>query len=82
MKTMRKANPTLELTQSELDVLEAALQTQIKILSLGAEAGATAAQTGLNDVKQVLARIAPLRKSEETTKPRQMSWLMRSLRLS
>lgn len=78
---MQNNDAALELSQSELDVLESALQTQIKILSLGAQAGAEPAQSGLNEVKQVLARIAPLRKSAQKAQGAQMSWLQRSLGL-
>ena len=57
----------LDVTQKDLEVIEAALQTQFKILGVEANAGGTGALERLNDVKRALAKIdqqaAPVEKT-------------------
>jgi hypothetical protein len=47
----------LDVTKKDLEVIEAALQTQFKILGFEANAGGAAALERLNDVKRALAKI-------------------------
>lgn len=53
---MNKHTP-LNLTADELATIEAALNTQVKILNMQAGAGLPHALTQLNQVKRVLARL-------------------------
>lgn len=48
---------TIDLTKQDLDVIEAALQTQEKILSVQSRAGGKAARARLNDIKGLLRRL-------------------------
>ncbi len=48
----------LEISQQELAVIETALHTQSKILTVQAGAGGRAARQRLNEVKSVLAVVA------------------------
>jgi len=48
----------LDFNQSQLEVIEAALHTQSKILNVQASTGSRAARTKLNEVKTVLAQIS------------------------
>jgi len=48
----------VEVSAQELAVIEAALHTQSKILDVQAGVGGSAARAQLNEVKQVLARLA------------------------
>ncbi|MEM7521846.1 MAG: hypothetical protein AAF307_12515 [Pseudomonadota bacterium] len=49
---------TLHVSQEEIEVIEAALQTQSQILNVQATAGGNAARTRLNLVKSILARLS------------------------
>ena len=51
-------NQKLEISQQEIEVIEAALHTQSKILKVQANAGGRAAFDKLNEVKRTLAHIA------------------------
>ena len=55
----------LEISQDELAVIETALHTQSKILTVQASAGGRIARDRLNAVKQVLARVAQHRVVED-----------------
>ncbi|MGB5865705.1 MAG: hypothetical protein WBG95_15570 [Sulfitobacter sp.] len=57
MDTMKK----LEISQTEMDLIEAALETQAKILRMQASAGGHGAREQLNEVKRVLATVASQR---------------------
>jgi len=46
-----------DLNAKDVDLIEAALETQSKILSLQANAGGSGARLRLNNVKRVLAKI-------------------------
>ena len=59
----------LEISQDELALIEAALHTQSKILSVQASAGGSKAVGRLNEVKRVLSAIAQQRAPETRTKP-------------
>ncbi|KIN64334.1 hypothetical protein Z946_3225 [Sulfitobacter noctilucicola] len=48
----------LDVTASDLKVIEAALHTQTKILDVQAAAGGAAARSQLNEVKRVLAHVS------------------------
>ena len=78
---MSDLTKSLELNQGQLDVLAAALQTQIKILSMEVQAGTTSAKPRLNDVKGMLAQIDALRCPTQR-KPMRFGWLQQSLRMS
>jgi hypothetical protein len=56
----------LEISQDDLALIEAALQTQSKILGVQASAGGSNALGRLNDVKRVLATIAQQRNVKRT----------------
>ncbi len=55
---------SVDLTTRDLELIEAALQTQEKILSVQSRAGGTAARTRLNDLKGLMRR---LRRQTPTT---------------
>lgn len=48
---------TVDLTKQDLEMIEAALQTQEKILSVQSRAGGAAARTRLNDLKGLMRRL-------------------------
>lgn len=69
-------NQKLEISPEQLDVIEAALQTQSKILNLQAAAGGAAARDRLNAVKRTLATIAQQRPADPRRCPApRLSWL-------
>ncbi|MGB3243078.1 MAG: hypothetical protein WBB25_00975 [Sulfitobacter sp.] len=53
---MFNAQKKLEVTQDELAVIQAALETQAKILTVQAGAGGSGARRRLNEVEKVLAQ--------------------------
>ena len=55
---------SVDLTKQDLELIEAALQTQEKILSVQSRAGGMAARTRLNDLKGLMRR---LRRQNPTT---------------
>lgn len=55
----------LDVSPEELAVIEAALETQAKILSVQAGAGGSGARRRLNEVKKVLARLDQQRDVEK-----------------
>lgn len=48
---------SVDLTSQDLELIEAALQTQEKILSVQSRAGGSAARTRLNDLKGLMRRL-------------------------
>ncbi|NNE52623.1 MAG: hypothetical protein HKN30_09505 [Sulfitobacter sp.] len=62
----------LEISPEQLDVIEAALHTQTKILHVQAEAGGSADREKLNAVKRTLAHIVQQRpaKTDASKAPR------------
>ena len=48
---------TLDVSCKDFELIEAALQTQSKILRVQAGAGSTGARGKLNDIKRLLARL-------------------------
>ena len=48
---------TVDLTKQDLELIEAALQTQEKILSVQSRAGGSAARARLNDLKGLMRRL-------------------------
>lgn len=48
---------SVDLTKHDLEMIEAALQTQEKILSVQSRAGGSAARARLNDVKGLMRRL-------------------------
>ncbi|MDW4499583.1 hypothetical protein R5H30_16435 [Sulfitobacter sp. D35] len=55
---MPNDNHTLELNQKDLDLIEAALHTQQKILSVQSEAGGMGAQERLSALKHLMKRLS------------------------
>jgi hypothetical protein len=55
-----------------LELIEDALQTQKKILSMQSEAGRTGARQKLFDLKQLISRIG--KSKQPATRPEPMSW--------
>ncbi len=58
----------LEISQDELDLIESALHTQSKILSVQASAGGSKALARLNEIKRVLATIAQQKPAKRKVK--------------
>ena len=56
----------LEISQKELELIEAALHTQSKILGVEANAGGSQALRRLNDVKRVLATISQQKRTQRS----------------
>jgi hypothetical protein len=54
---MRNESHSVDLTKQDLELIEAALQTQEKILSVQSRAGSNAARTRLNDLKGLMRRL-------------------------
>jgi len=54
---MRDDTHSVDLTIQDLELIEAALQTQEKILSVQSRAGGAAARTRLNDLKGLMRRL-------------------------
>ena len=79
---MNETLKKLEISQSELDLIANALETQSKILRMQASPGGHGALARLNEVKRVLANVSSQR---DSTSPRRIEnsglWgLMRSMR--
>lgn len=55
---MLDKNNKLDISQEELAVIEAALHTQSKILTVQAGAGGAAARVRLNEVKRLIKRVS------------------------
>ncbi|GIT85095.1 MULTISPECIES: hypothetical protein [Roseobacter] len=51
----------LDLTSKDIDMIEAALHTQKKILAVQSEAGGTGARRKLTDIKQLMKRVGRAR---------------------
>ncbi|MEO9685389.1 MAG: hypothetical protein ABJR46_00845 [Tateyamaria sp.] len=54
---MADESHSVDLTAHDLQLIEAALQTQEKILSVQSRAGGSAARTRLNDIKGLMRRL-------------------------
>ncbi|MBD3662678.1 hypothetical protein [Sulfitobacter aestuariivivens] len=68
----------IEMTAEEFTVIEAALETQAKILTVQASAGGSGARRRLNEVKRVLARFSQQKAPEETQELRRgFGWIWR-----
>lgn len=55
----------LDLTEKDIELIEAALQTQKKILSVQSEAGGTRARQKLTELKQLIKRVGRARPGQE-----------------
>ncbi|MEP6443949.1 MAG: hypothetical protein ABJ034_03585 [Hyphomicrobiales bacterium] len=62
----------IDLTRHDLDLIEAALHTQEKILTIQSRAGGNAARLQLNDLKGLMRRLCRQVPNENT--PVQKSW--------
>ncbi len=69
----------LDLTAKDLELIEAALQTQKKILSMQSEAGRSGARQKLSELKQLISRIGKTKKSLRASEPLSWSLLARSI---
>lgn len=56
----------LDLTAKDIELIEAALHTQKKILSMQSQAGGTGARQKLSDLKHLIRRIGRSQKPAET----------------
>ncbi|ABG31622.1 hypothetical protein CEP88_19790 [Roseobacter denitrificans] len=54
----------LDLTSKDIDMIEAALHTQKKILSVQSAAGGTGARRKLNEIKQLMKRVGRARAAQ------------------
>lgn len=62
----------LDLTTKDIELIEAALHTQKKILAVQSEAGGTGARQKLSDLKYLIKRIGRARPQPSATNP--VSW--------
>ena len=63
----------IDLSAKDIAMIEAALQTQKKILLVQSEAGGTGARQKLRELKHLLKRVGRAR--THTPKPSQNSWI-------
>lgn len=78
---MNTKTKKLEVSQSELELIASALETQTKILNMQASAGGHGAVARLNEVKRLLATVASQRENGRASRPQQtgMWGLLRSM---
>ncbi len=71
----------LEVSQSELELIASALETQTKILNMQASAGGHGALARLNEVKRLLTAVSSQREKGSVARPQQTGvWgLLRSM---
>lgn len=62
----------LDLTTKDIELIEAALHTQKKILAVQSEAGGTGARQKLSDLKHLLKRVSRAR--PHSSDPQTVSW--------
>ena len=55
----------LDLTSKDIDMIEAALHTQKKILAVQSQAGGTGARRKLTDIKQLMKRVGRARDAKK-----------------
>lgn len=63
---------SVDLTKQDLELIEAALQTQAKMFSIQSRAGGSTARARLNDLKGLLRRLR--RQSPAPAAPETTSW--------
>jgi hypothetical protein len=63
-----------EVTAKDLELIEAALQTQKKILSVQSEAGTTAARERLADVNRLMKRVTRFAPGKADRAPKASGW--------
>ncbi|MBW4707544.1 hypothetical protein KX928_07075 [Roseobacter sp. YSTF-M11] len=69
----------LDLTAKDIELIEAALQTQKKILSVQSQAGGSGARRKLTDLKHLIKRINRSSRREPDQQPMAWGWFLRSL---
>ena len=69
----------LDLSRAEIELIEAALHTQKKILSVQSKAGGQSATARLSDLRQLLKRLDRQIPTRNASKPGGWTWLARSL---
>lgn len=80
---MLEKQKKLEVSPDQLEVIEAALHTQSKILNVQAEAGGNAARLRLNEVKRLLAQLSQEKPTDtRTCRSRSLGWFGRSRSVS
>lgn len=68
----------VDLTRQDLEIIEAALATQEKILAVQSRAGGRSARTRLNDVKGLMRRMRRQMPDDTAEKPRN-GWTLKTL---
>jgi hypothetical protein len=61
---MPETQNKLDVNQDQMDMIEAALHTQSKILNMQAEAGGSGARDKLNEIKSLLALLGQQKKRQ------------------
>lgn len=69
----------LDLTAKDLELIEAALQTQKKILSMQSEAGRTGARQKLSELKSLIGRIGKSKQPDNSSECLSWSLIARSI---
>jgi hypothetical protein len=69
----------LNLTRKDLELIEAALHTQQKILSVQSQAGALRAKQNLTDIKHLIQRLNRQTETKPNAAPSSWSQMARSL---
>ncbi|WP_298919857.1 hypothetical protein [uncultured Roseobacter sp.] len=69
----------LDLTAKDIEMIESALQTQKKILSVQSQAGGSGARRKLTDLKHLIKRINRSARTTPTEPVQSWSWFVRSL---
>lgn len=69
----------LDLTKKDIELIEAALHTQSKILSVQSEAGGCGARKRLSDLQHLIKRIGRAQESTDRTPPPSLAQMAMSL---
>lgn len=69
----------LELTNKDLELIESALSTQKKILSVQSEAGGTGARQKLSELRNLMSRIGRTRPERKPTAATSFMQMVRNL---
>ncbi len=70
---------TVDLTRDDLELIEAALHTQEKILTVQSRAGGSSARTRLNDLKGLMRRLRRQVPQAEVTNEKSWTQMARSI---
>jgi len=72
-------NKKLDLTAKDIEMIEAALHTQKKILSVQSEAGGSGARQRLTDLTQLIGRIGKAQRADGHPTSSSSSWAQAAL---